>query len=240
MSCRRDLRIPSLTWERGCRSISATRDASDRSDHYLAAVGRLASEWNSSKARLDLQRVARQLQQDQPAEYPADARWSIGIESLRRTQFGHMFLPLGVLMAAATSLLLIACVNVAIMSLLRAVRRRREISIRLALGAERYHIIRQLVTESAVLCVLGAGGGIALARGGLAVLKAFAPGGIPRLADVTISTPAMLFIGVVLVTVTLVVGLAPAVVASRMRRSRRRYPLGVRRMAGPRHAFATG
>ena len=195
----------------------APRDASDRTDHYLAAVGRLAPGSSWGEARLDLQRVARQLQQDAPAAYPADARWSIGTDSLRRNQFGHMFLPLGVLMAAAASVLLIACVNVAIMSLLRAARRRREFSIRLALGAGRHHVIRQLVAESAVLCVLGACGGIVVARVGLSLLKAFAPAGIPRLADVTISTPALIFIGAVLALVTIVVGLAPVAVASRLK-----------------------
>ena len=195
----------------------APRDASDRTDRYLAAIGRLAPGSSWAEARLDLQRVARQLQQDAPAAYPADARWSIGMDSLRRNQFGHMFLPLGVLMAAATSVLLIACVNVAIMSLLRAARRRREFSIRLALGAGRHHVIRQLVAESAVLCVLGACGGIVVARVGLSLLKAFAPAGIPRLADVTISTPALIFIGAVLALVTIVVGLAPVAVASRLK-----------------------
>lgn len=193
------------------------RDASDRGDHYLGAVGRLAPGLTAKDARLDLQRVARQLQKDMPGAYPADALWSIGLESLRQTQFGHMLLPLGVLMATAASVLLIACVNVATMSLLRAVVRRREIKIRLALGATRRHVIRQLVTESAVVCVLGAGGGLILAQAGLDALKLFAPGDIPRLAEVSISLPAALFTGIVLVLVTLIVGLAPAVIVARTR-----------------------
>jgi putative ABC transport system permease protein len=194
----------------------SARGESDRSDHYLAVVGRLPDGMSADKARLDLQRVARELQQDVPAAYPAAAPWSIGVESLRQTHFGRMLLPLGLLMAAASSVLLIACVNVAIMSLLCAVARRREISIRLALGATRRNVIRQLVVEAAVLCALGACGGLVLARVGLGMLKAFAPVGIPRLHEVTINLPTALFTSAVLVLVTLLVGLAPAIVAARM------------------------
>jgi putative ABC transport system permease protein len=193
------------------------RDDSDRTDHYLAAVGRLAPGIGADGARLDLERVARDLQHDLPAAYSADARRSIGIEPLRHTQFGRMFAPLALLMAAAAAVLLIACVNVAIMSLLRAVARRREISIRLALGATRRDVIRQLVTEAAVLCSLGAAGGLLLAQAGLAMVKAFAPDGIPRLGEVSLNVPTTIFTSAVLVVVTLVVGLAPAVVAARMK-----------------------
>jgi putative ABC transport system permease protein len=127
-----------------------------------------------------------------------------------------MLLPMGLLMAAAASVLLIACVNVAIMSLLRALARRREISIRLAIGAARWDVIRQLVTEAAVLCGLGAAGGLLLADVGLDALKAFAPADIPRLDEVAINVPTALFTSAALVVVTLLVGLAPAFVALRL------------------------
>jgi predicted permease len=195
----------------------APRDDSDRTDHYLAAVARLAAGMGRSEAKADLQRIARDLQHDAPAAYPADAPWTIGLESLRHSQFGRMLLPLGLLMAAAASVLLIACANVAIMSLLRAVARRREISIRLAIGATRRDVIRQLVIEAAVLCALGACGGLLFAGVELELLKAFAPAGIPRLDEVAINIPSALFTTAVLVAMTLLVGLAPAVVAGRMK-----------------------
>ena len=124
------------------------RDESDRTDHYLGVVGRRSAGVSAAAARLDLERVARELQENGAGAYPADARWSIGFESLRHSHFGRMLLPLGLLMAAAAAVLLIACVNVAIMSLLRALTRRREFSIRVAIGASRRDVIRQLVAEA--------------------------------------------------------------------------------------------
>jgi predicted permease len=193
------------------------RDPSDRTDHYLGTVARLAPGVSASAARADLQRVARELQHDLPAAYPADTRWSIGAESLRQSLFGQMLMPLGLLMLAAASVLLIACVNVAIMSLLRALGRRREIAIRLAIGATRRHVLGQLATEAAVLCTLGAGGGLFIADSSLSLIKAFAPAGIPRLEQVAINLPVALFTGAVLILVTLVVGLAPSAVANRIK-----------------------
>lgn len=191
--------------------------SSDRNDHYLGVVGRLANGVSAGAARADLDRVAAALQRDLPAEYPAAAQPGIGFESLRESQFGGLLAPLGTLMAAAAFVLLIACVNVAIMSLLRALGRRRELSIRLALGASRGAVIRQLAVEAGVLSAGGAIGGFLLAQTGLGLLKAFAPASVPRLDDAAIAWPAVLFAGVTLVLVTLLVGLAPAFVAFRIR-----------------------
>jgi predicted permease len=202
------------------------RDPSDRTDHYLEVIGRRLPGTGASKASLDLQRVARELQHDVPAAYPPDARWNIGVESLRETHFGRMLMPLGLLMAAAASVLLIACVNVAIMSLLRALARRREISIRLAIGATRRDVIRQLVTEAALLSALGAVGGLLLGSIGLDAVKAFAPADIPRLQEASINIPTALFTAAALAAVTLVVGLMPAVVALRMNAFDSAFPTG--------------
>lgn len=194
------------------------RDASDRSDRYLFTVARLADGVGLAQARDDLARVARELQQAQPADYPA-ARWTLGVESLRARQFGRLQLPLAVLLAAAASVLLIACVNVAIMALLRAIARRRELSIRLAVGASRGAIARQLLTEAAVVATLGAIAGTVLAASGIQALVAYAPANVPRLDGVALDLPTMLFTLAVLVVVTLGVGSAPALVALTLRGS---------------------
>lgn len=96
-------------------------------------------------------------------------------------------------------------------------RQRRELSIRLALGASRWDVIRQLGVEAALLSAAGAAGGLLLAQAVLDVLKAFAPADVPRIDQVGIALPAVLFAVAVLVAVTFVVGLAPALVALHIR-----------------------
>lgn len=183
----------------------------DRTDRSFSTVARLTPGVSLARAQADLARVAQQLQADLPAAYPADAHWSLGLASLRHSQFGALLAPLGVLMSAAAAVLLIACVNVAIMFLLRAAVRRRELMIRLAIGASRWHIVRQLVTESAVVCAIGAAGGIIFALAGIAVLKAFPPADIPRLQEVSLNGTVAAFTAGILILVTVIVGLAPAI-----------------------------
>ncbi len=193
------------------------RGEPDRGDHSLQATARLAPGVSPARARKDLLDLSRRLQADLPQAYPRDAHWRIGFESLRAAQFGQMLAPLGTLATAAAGVLLIACVNVSIMFLLRAATRRREMMIRLALGATRRHIIRQLLVESAVVCGLGALGGLALARFGLEALKIFSPAQIPRLQEVSHNGVVASFTGGVLLIVTVIVGLAPAVSALKTR-----------------------
>jgi putative ABC transport system permease protein len=191
------------------------RDASDRGDRYLFTVARLGAGIDAANASRDLARIATQLRHDFPDVYREPA-WSIGLVSLRESQFGHMRLSLGVLQGAAAFVLLIACVNVSIMSLLRTVGRRKELAIRFALGAGRSHVARQLLAESTILCGLGALAGLAIAQFAVSAVKAYAPANIPRLQEITLSLPAALFSAAVLVVVTLIVGLMP-IAATRFR-----------------------
>ncbi|MEO6003880.1 MAG: ABC transporter permease [Opitutus sp.] len=189
----------------------SSHGTADRTDRALSTVARLAPGFSLTRANADLERVARQLKTDQPGDYPADAQWGLRATSFRESQFGQMLAPLGALMSAAAAVLLIACVNVSIMFLLRAAVRRREMMIRLAIGASRWHIVRQLLTESSVVCGLGALGGLAVAVFGLQLLKTFPPADIPRLQEVAINGPVALFTIGVLLLVTVAVGLAPAI-----------------------------
>ena len=150
-----------------------------------------------------------------------------------------MRLSLGVLQGAAAFVLLIACVNVSIMSLLRAVGRRRELAIRFALGAGRSHLARQLLAEAAVLCGLGAFLGLVIASVAVSAVKAYAPADIPRLQEITLSLPAALFSAAVLVVITLIVGLTP-VAAARFRGSMAACRRAACRTAVRRPACATG
>jgi putative ABC transport system permease protein len=191
------------------------RDASDRGNRYLFTVARLGAGIDAATASRDLARVATGLRHDIPDAY-REPSWSLGLVSLRESQFGHMRLSLGVLQGAAALVLLIACVNVSVMSLLRAVGRRRELAIRFALGAGRSHVARQLLAEAAVLCGLGALAGLAIALVAVSAVKAYAPADIPRLQEITLSLPAALFSAAVLVVTTLIVGLMP-IAATRFR-----------------------
>jgi putative ABC transport system permease protein len=189
---------------------SASRGNQDRANRSLSVVGRRSSGVSPAQAAADLQRVARQLRMENAASYPGESRWKLGLVPLRDAQFGRMFAPLAALTAAAAAVLLIAGVNVAIMFLLRAAVRRREIAIRLSLGAGRRHIVQQLLAESIVVCALGCAGGALVAVFGLQLLKAFPPVEIPRLQEVAINGPIAAFMIGVLLFVTIFVGLAPA------------------------------
>ncbi len=190
---------------------------SDRSDHYLPAIGRLAPGVSLAAANADMARVAETLRAQAPADYPAAPRWSLRVLALAESHFGQFRTPLAAMLAAAAAVLLIAAVNVAIMFLLRAAGRRRDIMIRLSLGAARRHIVRQLLAESAVVCILGGAAGLLLAVAGIALLKTFPPADVPRLAEVSLNVPTALLSLGILVLVTLAIGLAPAIPLLRAR-----------------------
>ncbi len=191
------------------------RDASDRGNRYLFTVARLGAGIDAAAASRDLARVANELRHDLPDAYREPA-WSLGVVSLRESSSDTCAFSLGVLQGAAALVLLIACVNVSIMSLLRAIGRRRELAIRFALGAGRSHVARQLLAEAAVLCGLGALAGLALAQVAISAVKAHAPGGYSAPAGDHAEPARGLFSGAVLVVITLIVGLTP-IAATRFR-----------------------
>ena len=114
------------------------------------------------------------------------------------------------LFGAVTLVLLIACANVANLTLSRAASREREISIRSALGAGSARLARQLLTEGVVLAVRGGLAGLALAAGGLAALKGLLPVETPRLLDVGLDWRVVAFTGVIALASGLLFGLTPA------------------------------
>jgi putative ABC transport system permease protein len=120
------------------------------------------------------------------------------------------------IVAGATALLLlIACINVANLLLARGVVRASEFALREALGARRWRVFRQLMTESMVLCGLGGLLGLGLALGAIQVLKAIGPADLPRFSTLSIDTNVFLFAAACVLLVTFLVGLAPALRVSR-------------------------
>ncbi|HEV8187773.1 MAG TPA: ABC transporter permease, partial [Pyrinomonadaceae bacterium] len=188
--------------------------AAGRGDHYLRLIGRLRSTATVEHANQDLKSIAARLE----TEYP---RTNEGLgftsNSLHKDYVGDLRLPILILFGAVGLVLLIACANVANLLLAQATTRRREIAIRIALGARRWTIVRQLLVESLLLA--GAGGllGMFVAFWGVSGLAKFLPESLSKLQSVTVDTRVFLFTLGVSALTAIIFGGVPALLASRTR-----------------------
>lgn len=181
--------------------------STDRSTGFLRAVGRLSSTSTLAQAQREIDAVASQL----AAEYPgSDGGSGAVVQPMREQFFGMVRSSLLILAAAAAFVLAIACANAASLLLGRATARRREIALRLALGATRGRVIRQLLAESVILAVLGAAGGVAVAWAGRAGLMALASPEIPRLTETGLDSTVLAFTLLVALATGVAFGLVPA------------------------------
>ncbi len=176
-------------------------------------TGRLVPGATLAAARAELGAVARQLAQEFP-DSQGDLR--MGAIGYREQLVGNVRVLLLVLLGAVALVLLIAAANVAHLQLARSAVREREFGIRVALGASRGRLVQQLLTESILLSVVGAAGGVLLAMWGTDALLALGASALPRGQDVSVDGRVLLFaLGVALVT-GVGVGLAPALQRSRL------------------------
>ena len=190
--------------------LDGRRDS--RSGNSLRIFARLKPGVDPAAAQADVDLVTARLEQT----FPGTNR-GVQVVPLKERVVGHTRLGLSVLLVAVGFVLLIACANVAHMLLARAATRQSEIAVRLALGATRFQIVRQLLVESLLLSGLSSIVGLALAAFGVRAVAAMAPPDLPRAADMAVEGWTLAFtLGVSIVT-GLVFGLVPAWQAARTR-----------------------
>ncbi|HKP35718.1 MAG TPA: ABC transporter permease [Pyrinomonadaceae bacterium] len=192
---------------------STLGDRATRRDSYsLRVVGRLKPGVSELAAASEMRAIGVQLEQQHPDEgFRLGARFI----SLHDAITWGSKKPLWVLLGAVGFVLLIACANVANLSLARAAARHRELAIRAALGAGRGRVVRQLLTESLLLSVFGGAIGLFVAWWGIHFLLAASPLDLPRIKDVGLDTNVLVFTAAISVLTGVIFGLAPALQASR-------------------------
>jgi predicted permease len=176
----------------------------------LESTARLTPGLTIEAAQSRLDALVASLQKQYPADYPLQSAWTVRLVPLSESVVGNVRRPLVLLLGAVALVLLIGCVNVANLQLARASARGREMAVRQALGAARSRLVRQLLTESLLLSLLGGIAGIALLFCLKGTLLRMVPESLPRLNDISISWSVLLFALGVSVLAGTIFGMAPA------------------------------
>lgn len=181
--------------------------------NFLRFVGRIKPGVSMEQARAELDSIRQNLRRQFPDAYAG----KIGVVTVPLTEeiVGNSRNMLVTILGAVAALLLIACVNLAGMSLARAAARQRELAMRSALGATRNHLIRLLLAESALLAIAGGGLGLLLATWGSSALVSFVPADLPRIHNLAIDVRVLIFTAGSILLATGICGLAPAWLLSR-------------------------
>jgi len=179
---------------------------------FLKVVGRLAEEVDLTRAQQELTALAAALEEQHP-DY--NRGWGIRLVQLEEEMLGPSRLSLLMLLGAAACLLLLVCANVANLTMARGAQRHREVALRQALGAPRFRLVRQFLTEGLLVSLFGGAVGVALGQASLPVVRALAPAGLPRVEDIAVNGRVLAFALALTVTTGVAFGLLPALRAAR-------------------------
>ena len=186
-----------------------------RGSEYLSVIARLKPDSTIEQAQAEMDIIANNIRQNNPTFYGGDPGWGVRVTSLHDEVVGSIKPTLLILLGAVGLVLLIACANVANLLLARAAAREKEIAIRSALGASRFQLIRQLLTESLLLSLVSGGSGLLLAIWGVDLLVAAGGTSIPRAQEIGIDGRVLAFTILVSLVTALLFGVIPAIRASK-------------------------
>jgi predicted permease len=175
-----------------------------------SGIGRIKPGLTLAQAQARLTAMAAQLRHDFPTDYPPQAQWTIEIQPLQETLVGNVRPMLLVLLGAVILIVFIVSLNIANLLLARASGRQQEMAVRLALGASRGRMVRQMLTESMLLSLIGGAAGIVTAVATLRFILRFMPSNLPRLSEVRIDWVVLAFALLICILTGLLFGLAPA------------------------------
>jgi putative ABC transport system permease protein len=184
-----------------------------RDNRFLSVVARLKPNVSLSQAQVELDTINQRLAQNY---VDTNTGWGVRLSELRERLVRNLRTSLLILLGAVGFVLLIACANVANLLLARAASRQKEIALRMAVGASRFRVIRQLLTESVLLSVIGGLLGFALSVWLIKLLIAITPPNTPRIDEIGIDMPVFAFTLTVTLLAGILFGLFPALQTSRL------------------------